>query len=191
MVWRRSARGASRPQGLAPSCCTRKDRDRGRDLLEFKQRRVPVHGDMRACTGRALQVGLQDGRAPGGGHFFQADLLTMTVVQDCFPAGGPDVADPGCALAQHRYQIPLTIQDRHHQGKRYRPAGAPARHFQRDEVIACNATRKDDGGNSVHNARQQIGPSATVHPACEVARHVRMLRSRRHGGIQTRAISLT
>ena len=90
------------------------DRKCRRDLCECRQRCILVHRHVGARSRCALQVRLQDRGTLVDGHLVEVDRLTTATVQHGSATGSPHVADPLPIIAEHRHQVPLSIDDGNH-----------------------------------------------------------------------------
>jgi hypothetical protein len=84
------------------------------DPLEFKQPCVLVYGHMGTCSGRSLKVSLEHRCALIDRDLFQSNFFATAMLDNRLPVLGPNIPNPGSLLAQHRHQISLAVQDRHH-----------------------------------------------------------------------------
>ena len=167
-------RSAARPAGL---CRLRRvigrnpeDRKCRGDPLEFRKRRIFVHGHMRSCSRCSLQVSPQDGCALAGGKLFELDLLTTTAPEEnCSSTGCTYVLDRVHVISEHRHQIPLSVDDGYDHRQRGRPPRLSSSHFQCHEVVGRNARRGYRSPRSIQNPRDPVGSMPTVHPSLEVA----------------------
>src|SRR3989337_3686172 len=64
------------------------------DLLEFRKRRIFVHGHVRSRSRCLLQINPQDGCALVGGNLFELDLLTAAAPDNRPSTGCTYVVDP-------------------------------------------------------------------------------------------------
>jgi len=83
--------------------------------------------------------------------------------------GSPHVADPLPVIAEHRHQVPLSIDDGHDQGQREGPPRLSSGHFQCDEVVRGDTRRGHSSRRSIYNPRNPVGSLPTVQPSSEVS----------------------
>ena len=139
------------------------------DPLEFRKRRIFVHGHVRSCSRCSLQVSPQDGCALFDGKLFELDLLTTSAPENCSSTGCTYVLDPVHVISEHRHQVPLSIDDGYDHRQRDSPPRLSSGHIQCHEVVGRNARRGYSSPRSIQNPRDPVGPLPTVQPSLEVA----------------------
>ena len=97
------------------------DRERGRDLLEFRKQRILVHGYVRSRSRRSLEICLQDGGAPGGRNLLELNFLAAAAPNNGSAIGCSDVFDPLHVFSEHGHYITLSIHDDHDERQRKEP----------------------------------------------------------------------
>ena len=139
------------------------------DLLELRKCCIFVHGHVRSRSRCSLQVSPQDRCALVGGHLFELDLLTGAAPENRSSTGCTYVVDPLHVISEHRHQVPLSIDDCHHQRQRDGAPRLSSGHFQCHEVVGRHARRGHSSRRSVQNLRDPVGSLPTVQPSSEVA----------------------
>ncbi len=109
--------------------------------LEVRERSAGWGRNVRAPARHLVHIAAKDGRTTFGWDLHQRDRPGATTPQHDLPIGGPDVLHP-VALAQHRDQVPPTLDVSHAERVRGQPTRHPSWDLQIDPPLRQQSSSK-------------------------------------------------